>query len=171
MSEKTIHIRRAVQDDFEQIWPIFHEVVMQGDTYAFAPDITREEAYHMWMEQPTATFVAETGDGAVAGTAFIKPNQPGLGNHVSNAGFMVSASRRGQGIGRLLGEFVVREAIRMGFRAMQFNMVVSTNIAGVRLWEQLGFAIVGTLPQAFRHQELGFVDAYIMYRLLDQAGE
>jgi L-amino acid N-acyltransferase YncA len=171
MSKTAIHIRRAVQGDFEQIWPIFHEVVAQGDTYAFAPDTSREEAYRVWMEQPAATYVAETSDGTIVGTAFIKPNQPGLGNHVCNAGFMVGANQRGQGIGRMLGEYVVQEAARMGFRAMQFNMVVSTNAAGVRLWQQLGFAIVGTLPQAFRHREFGYVDAYIMYRLLDQAGQ
>jgi GNAT superfamily N-acetyltransferase len=114
--------------------------------------------------------VAEADNGSIAGTAFVKPNQPGLGSHVCDAGFMARADQRGKGIGRILGEYVLQEATRMGFRAMQFNMVVSTNLVGVRLWQQLGFTIIGTLPLAFRHQALGFVDAYIMYRLLDQAG-
>lgn len=169
MSAPKIRIRQAVQADFDQIWPIFHDVVAQGDTYVFAPDTPRAEAYHVWMEQPTMTYVAEDDTGMIVGTAFIKPNQPGLGSHVCNAGFMVRADQRGKGIGRLLGDHVVQEATRMGFRAMQFNMVVSTNQAGVRLWQQLGFSIVGTLPLAFHHQTLGFVDAYIMYRLRDHA--
>ena len=170
MREPAIRVRQAVRADFEQIWPIFQNVVAQGATYAFAPDMTREEAYHVWMEQPTVTYVAEEDNGLIVGTAFVKPNQPGLGSHVCNAGFMVRADQRGKGFGRILGEYVVQEATRMGFRAMQFNMVVSTNLVGVRLWQHLGFTIVGTLPLAFYHQALGFVDAYIMYRLLDQAG-
>lgn len=105
-------------------------------------------------------------DGRVVGTYVLKPNQPALGSHVANASFMVSPVARGSGVGRSMGEHSLAEARRLGFRAMQFNFVVSTNEAAVRLWQRLGFGIVGTLPGAFRHARLGFVDAYVMFQEL-----
>src|SRR5689334_8170042 len=95
-----------------------------------------------------------------------EPNQPGLGSHVANTVFMVSPSARGLGVGRRMGEHL-SEARRLGFRAMQFNFVVSTNEPALRLWQQLGFSIIGTLPGAFRHSQRGFVDAYVMFRTLE----
>jgi ribosomal protein S18 acetylase RimI-like enzyme len=109
--------------------------------------------------------VAESG-GQVVGTYILKPNQPALGSHVANAAFMVSPAARGLGVGKRMGEHCLVEARRLGFRAMQFNFVVSTNEAAVRLWQQLGFEIIGTLPEAFRHSQRGFVDAYVMFRTL-----
>jgi len=100
------------------------------------------------------------------GTYILKPNQPALGSHVANAAFMVLPAARGSGVGRRMGEHCLAEARRLEFRAMQFNFMVSTNEAAVRLWQQLGFQIVGTLPEAFRHSQLGFVDAYVMFRML-----
>jgi ribosomal protein S18 acetylase RimI-like enzyme len=100
------------------------------------------------------------------GTYILKPNQPALGSHVANAAFMVLPAARGSGVGRGMGEHCLAEGRRLGFRAMQFNFVVSTNEAAVRLWQQLGFHIVGTLAEAFRHSQLGFVDAYVMFRML-----
>ncbi len=161
-----LKIRVAEDKDFEAIWPIFHEVVSGGDTYAFSPNTRPEEAYQLWMKLPTTTYVA-TEDEEVVGTYYIKPNQPGLGSHVCNAGFMVAASARGQGIGRKLGEHAMKQAKIQGFKAMQFNFVVSTNEQAVKLWKSLGFTIAGTLPNAFNHQQLGWVDLYVMYQWFD----
>src|SRR5262249_21744099 len=108
-------------------------------------------------------------EGRIAGTYIVRPNQPGLGSHVANAAFMVSPDARGLGAGRRMGEHCLAEASRLGFRAMQFNFVVSTNEVAVRLWQSLGFRIVGTLSKAFRHARLGFVDAYVMFRELAAA--
>jgi GNAT superfamily N-acetyltransferase len=160
-----IVMRRAEVQDFGEIWPILHEVFSRGDTYSFAPDTSEQEAFRLWMEIPLATYVAVDG-GRIVGTYFLKPNQPGLGAHVANAGFAVSAAARGKGIGRAMGGHALQEARALGFRAMQFNFVVSTNATAVRLWQKCGFAIVGTLPKAFAHKEKGLVDVYVMYQWL-----
>lgn len=158
-------IRAATGADSEAIWEIFHAVVASGDTYVFDPQMPREEALAYWFGPKTHTYVVEDS-GTIAGTFILKPNQPGLGSHVANAAFMVSPVARGRGIGRLMGEHCIAEARRLGFMAMQFNFVVSTNEPAVRLWKSLGFRIAGTLPGAFRHSGLGFVDAYVMFRSL-----
>ncbi|HEU5247096.1 MAG TPA: GNAT family N-acetyltransferase [Candidatus Udaeobacter sp.] len=158
-------IRAAAEADRDAIWEIFHEVVAAGDTYAIDPDVSREEALAYWSGADTQTYVAES-TGRVVGTYILRPNQSGGGSHVANAGFMVAPDARGQGIGRAMGEHCLNEARRLGFRAMQFNFVVSTNESAVRLWEDLGFKIVGTLPSAFRHPEKGYVDVYVMFRSL-----
>jgi L-amino acid N-acyltransferase YncA len=162
-------VRRAVSADTERIWEIFHTVVASGDTYAYAPDTPRNEALATWFRDDTSAYVAEE-KGFVVGTYILRPNQPGLGSHIANAAFMVDPPARGRGIGRLMGEHCLEEARRLGFRALQFNFVVSTNLPAVRLWQTLGFQIVGRLPGAFRHTQLGFVDVYIMFRNLDPAG-
>jgi L-amino acid N-acyltransferase YncA len=158
-------IRLAREADRDAIWEIFHEVVAAGDTYAIDPDVSREEGLAYWSGADTQTYVAES-TGRVVGTYILRPNQSGGGSHVANAGFMVAPDTRGQGIGRAMGEHCLNEARRLGFRAMQFNFVVSTNKSAVRLWEDLGFKIVGTLPGAFRHPEKGYVDVYVMFRSL-----
>ena len=158
-------IRAATEADRDAIWKIFHEVVVGGDTYAIDPDMSREEALAYWFAADTQTYVAETAVGVV-GTYILRPNQSGGGSHVANAAFMVAPDARGHGIGRAMGEHCLNEARRLGFRAMQFNFVVSTNESAIRLWQQLGFKIVGTLPGAFRHPEKGYVDVYVMYRSL-----
>ena len=107
------------------------------------------------------------GEERIVGMYKVVPNQPGLGSHVANASFMVAPADSGKGAGRDMALHCLREARRSGFRAMQFNFVVSTNLRAVALWRSLGFAIVGTLPGAFRHKELGYVDAYVMYRSLE----
>jgi L-amino acid N-acyltransferase YncA len=162
-----MRIRPASRADEDGIWNIFFAVVAPGDTYAFDPQTPREEAMAYWFRPDTHTYVAESDDGTVVGTYILKPNQPALGSHVANAGFMVSPAARGSGVGRRMGEHCLAEARRLGFRAMQFNFVVSTNEAAVRLWQQLGFQIVGTLPGAFRHARHGFVDAYVMFKALE----
>jgi L-amino acid N-acyltransferase YncA len=160
-----ITIRETRHKDYEEIWQIFHEVVSVGDTYPFSPDTDRKEALRLWVEMPRETYVAKR-DGQVIGTYYIKTNQPGLGSHVCNAGYMVRSEARGQGVGKAMCAHSLDEARRMGYRAMQYNLVAATNIAAVKLWQQMGFAVVGTLPQAFNHAALGLVGAHVMYRLL-----
>ncbi len=157
-----IEIRPATEADFERIWEIFRAVVALGDSYVFPQDATREDARAYWVAGDFKTFVA-TVDGVVAGMYKLRPNNIGLGNHVSNASFMVNPAYRGLGLGEQMGRHCLAEARRDGYLAMQFNFVVSTNTPAVRLWQKLGFKVVGTLPRAFRHATLGLVDAYVMY--------
>ena len=163
-----LNIRPATNADRDAIWNIFHDVVSPGDTYVFDPDTSREEALDYWFRADTHTYVAEQ-DRQVVGTYVLRPNRPGLGAHVSNASFMVAPTARGLGVGRAMGEHCLTEARRLGFRAMQFNFVVSTNESAVHLWQDLGFKIIGTLPGAFRHSEKGYVDVYVMFRSLENA--
>ena len=162
----SMKIRPATDADRNGIWNIFHEVVATGDTYALDRNISREDALAYRFAPGTHTYVAEQPAIGIAGTYILRPNQSGGGSHVANAGFMVSASARGQGIGRAMAEHCLSEARRLGLRAMQFNYVISTNTAAIHLWEDLGFEIVATLPSAFHHPDKGYVDVYIMYRSL-----
>ena len=168
-----LNIRKATDANRDAIWEIFHEVVAAGDTYPFNPDMSREDALAYWFQSGAHAYVAEqlrhasrAEDREVVGTYILRANQAGPGAHVANAAFMVPASARGQGIGRAMGEHCLGEARRIGFRAMQFNFVVSTNEAAVTLWQELGMKIVGTLPGAFRHPQKGYVDVYVMFRSL-----
>lgn len=160
-------IRPAVCNDWAGIWDIFHRVVKQGTTYVYDPDTTEQQARDIWLNPtPLAkTFVMEK-DGQIVATYLLKPNQPGLGDHVANAGFMVHPDRHGQGIGRRIAEHCLVQAKEMGFLAMQFNFVISTNIGAVGLWQSLGFEIAGILPKVYRHATEGLVDAYVMHRFL-----
>jgi len=160
-----LKIRPATDADHDAIWEIFHEVVAAGDTYPFDPQMSREDALAYWFRSDTQTYVAEQ-DRHVFGTYILRPNWSGPAGHVANAAFMVAANARGREIGRAMGEHCLAEARRLGFRAMQFNFVVSTNQSAVRLWQKLGMKIVGTLPGAFRHPEKGYVDVYVMFRSL-----
>ena len=160
-----IEIRNAEEKEWDQIWPIVHEVFMSGATYAYPPATNRQEAYKIWMTLPTATYVA-LQNAKVVGTYYIKPNQPGLGSHVCNAGYMVSSNARGRGIGRAMCAHSLQEAVKLGFKAMQYNLVAVTNKYAIELWQTMGFEIIGTLPRAFNHKELGLVDAHIMYQLI-----
>ncbi|MBU5425578.1 GNAT family N-acetyltransferase [Tissierella pigra] len=161
-----INIRKAEEKDFEDIWNIFKDVVVKGDTYVFSPNSSEEVAYDYWFGNKVISYVAEC-DGKILGMYKLIANQPDLGSHVSNASFMVSSESRGKGLGRLMGEHCLKEAKKAGFKAMQFNFVISTNTKAVNLWKGLGFEIVGTLPKAYRHLELGYVDVYVMFRDLD----
>lgn len=161
-----ITIRVATKTDFSAMWDIFHEVIQGGDTYVFAPDTSREDAYEYWFGPGVTSYIAEDR-GWVLGMYKIIQNQRDLGSHVANASFMVAPGQQGQGLGTLMGKHCLVEAKKAGFSAMQFNFVISTNEPAVRLWKKLGFAVVGTLPGAFRHSTLGFVDVYVMYRFLD----
>ena len=157
-----VEIRTATAADRDAIWDIFREVVAARDTYAFDPGMSHQDALGYWFQANTRTYVAESS-GRIVGTYILRPNQSGGGSHVANAGFMVSASARGKGLGRAMAQHCLSEARRFGFRAMQFNYVISTNTAAIRLWQDLGFEIVGTLANAFRHPDKGYVDVYVMY--------
>ncbi len=160
-----MEIRACRDGDRDAVLDIFREVVRAGETYAFAPDTDREAAARIWFAPGAHVYVAVEA-GQVLGSCFLKPNQPGLGDHVANGGFMVAEAVRGRGLGRRLGLFAIAEARRIGFTAMQFNFVVSSNTGAVRLWQDLGFQILGTVPGAFRHVRLGPVDVHIMYQAL-----
>ncbi|MEY2558657.1 MAG: hypothetical protein QOE34_2082 [Verrucomicrobiota bacterium] len=159
----------AENDWLTGIWPIFREVARAGETYAFAPDIDEASARQQWLlPAPAKVFVAiNKSDGAIAGTSLVKANQPELGAHVANAAFMVAPAAGGHGVGRALAEHAIDWARQANFSAMQFNFVVSTNARAIALWKNLGFLIVGTLPQAFQHRGLvRKVDAFVMHRFL-----
>lgn len=166
MPAASLSIRRIEQADWQTVWRLLRTTFEAGDTYAFAPDSSEADIRRAWVELPAATYVACAPDGGIVGTYYIKANQPGLGSHVCNCGYVVAPDAQGQGIATAMCEHSQREAIAMGFRAMQFNLVVATNERAVRLWQRLGFSVVGTLPRAFRHLRLGYVDALVMYKEL-----
>jgi L-amino acid N-acyltransferase YncA len=159
-------IRQATAADWPRIWPFFEATVRAGETYAFPPGLTLETARSWWMEQPPAATVVLEEDGEILGSAKMGPNRPGPGAHVGTASFMVAPAARGRGVGRALGEYVVQWHREQGYRGIQFNAVVETNTAAVRLWESLGFTIVGTVPGAFRSPTHGFVGLHIMFLAL-----
>jgi len=160
-------IREAITDDFAKIWPIFHTVSSAGETYAYETDTTKEQAEKLWMYLPKKTFVVEE-NGRIMATYYIKTNQAGPGKHVCNCGYMVSTSDRGKGLATKMCLHSQKIAIELGYQAMQFNFVASTNKGAFRLWTKLGFDTVGKLPKAFNHPSKGFVDALVMYKWLSQ---
>jgi L-amino acid N-acyltransferase YncA len=159
-------IRDDSGGDEESVWRILASIIAEGDAYALDPATTRDEGLAFWYQPGARRYIAESGE-RIVGAYFLRPNQPGRGSHVANAAYLVATEARGKGVGRAMGEHSIREARELGYRAMQFNFVVSTNVAAVRLWSDLGFLTVATLPGAFRHPTLGFVDALVMFRLLN----
>lgn len=160
------HIRLYQESDWSAVWPILQTTFAAGDTYTFSPNSTEDEIHKAWIDAPAATFVACDEAGQITGTYYLKPNQPGLGAHVCNCGYVVAPNAQGKGIASQMCEHSQEQARLLGFRAMQFNLVVATNERAIRLWERHGFATVGRLPGAFRHSHLGYVDALIMYKQL-----
>jgi ribosomal protein S18 acetylase RimI-like enzyme len=159
-------IRLANGSDHDAIWVILEPMIRAGGTYTLPRDMSREEALEYWFSGEKETFVWEE-NGAVLGTYFLKANQQGGGTHVANCGYVTAAPAQGRGIAREMCLHSLEQAKQRGFRAMQFNFVVSTNERAVKLWSSLGFEIVGRLPRAFKHPEQGFVDALVMYRELN----
>jgi L-amino acid N-acyltransferase YncA len=165
MRDAALVLRRATDADWPAIWSIFRAVIATGDTYPYDPDMAEADARRTWIGPGLATYVAERG-GDIVGTYVLKPNQAALGAHVANAGYMVRPGTFGRGIGTKMGEHSLEEARAAGYRGMQFNAVVSTNERAVALWRRLGFQVIGTVPEGFRHPERGYVDLLIMYRRL-----
>jgi L-amino acid N-acyltransferase YncA len=159
-------IREYTNADWPSVWPIFQEVVNAGDTYAYDPRWSSEQARGVWVEAPPGRTVVACDGPSVLGTAKMGPNRPGPGSHVATASFMVAADARGRGVGRALGEYALSWAREQGYAAMQFNAVVESNAAAVSLWQALGFQIIGTVPEAFEHPRLGRVGLHIMHRRL-----
>jgi L-amino acid N-acyltransferase YncA len=161
-------IRPATDEDWASIWPIFARIVAAGETYAYPDDLTSEAARDLWMEQPPSHVVVaqDDQDGAVLGSAKMGPNRPGRGAHIATASFMVDAAARGKGVGRALVEHALEWAKTAGYRGMQFNAVVETNESAIRLWQAVGFEIVGTVPEAFDHPVHGLVGLHVMHRRL-----
>ena len=160
-------IREARAEDWDAIWPFFRQIVGAGETYAYDRDMSEAEGRRMWMVGPPGrTVVAVDEANAVVGSANMYPNRPGPGAHVASASFMVDPDKAGQGVGRALGEEMIKWARRSGFRAIQFNAVVETNRGAVALWQSLGFEVLASVPEAFDHPQHGYVGLLIMHRFL-----
>ena len=158
-------IRKASEADKRQVWKIIKAVIATGDTYVFYPNSPKEKMLDYWFAADKKTYVA-LDENVIVGTFFLKDNQPDLGSHVANAGYMVSLAAKGKRVGRRMCEYSLHEAKRLGYKAMQFNFVVKSNEVAVKLWLSLGFEIIGEIPEAFRDAENDLINAYIMYRKL-----
>lgn len=158
-------IRDVTPDDWPAIWPFLRGIVARGDTFTYPRDLDEATARDMWMLQaPSRTVVAVREDGTVLGTAKMNRNHMGGSAHISSASFMVAPEHSGHGVGRALGEEVLRWARAEGYRGMQFNAVVASNVRAVGLYESLGFEVIGTIPEGFLHPDEGYVGLHIMYR-------
>jgi L-amino acid N-acyltransferase YncA len=161
-----VEIRAAVPEDWPSIYRFYSEIVEAGESYAFPPRQTLDEARPWWMERPPGVTVVAVDGVDILGSAKAGPNRPGRGAHVATASFMVDPAHRGRGVGRALCEYVLSWARAAGYASMQFNAVVETNTAAVELWKALGFAVIGTVPEAFDHPVHGLVGLHVMYRRL-----
>jgi L-amino acid N-acyltransferase YncA len=159
-------LREATVEDWPDIYPIFSATVAAGETYAYPDDLGSEQACALWMQPAPWRTVVAVEDGQVLGSAIVGPNRPGRGSHVATASFMVAATAQNRGVGRALGQHVLDLARTAGYRAMQFNAVVETNLVAVKLWLSFGFTILATVPEAFDHPERGLVGLHIMHRSL-----
>lgn len=161
-----MEIRDAVDSDWADVWRFLQPIVGAGDTYCWPRNTSEDAARTWWMHKPEGRVLVAVDHGAIVGTAEIHPNQPAAGSHVANAGFMVAPSAAGRGVGRALAHRVLEIAAEDGYLAMQFNAVVETNAPAIRLWAALGFKIIATIPEAFRHPDHGLVGLHIMHRFL-----
>jgi RimJ/RimL family protein N-acetyltransferase len=160
-----IEIKEVSPTQFEEIWPIFQEVALSGETYPYLPNITKEEAKAQWFATNAHVFIAYD-EGKPIATRYIVPNKTGLGSHVCNMGVMIDKSYRGKGLGYTMLEFGIDKAKELGYRAIQLNLVVSTNAASIKLCKKYGFEIIGTLPEAFFYKQQKYIDAFVMYKKL-----
>jgi ribosomal protein S18 acetylase RimI-like enzyme len=161
-----MNIRKMTDSDFEAFWPVFHEIVKDQETYAFDPEISYQSALDVWVNSPAATYVATEND-VILGSYYVKKNAAGPGSHICNCGYMVNPLARGKGVAKTLCIHSQKVAAKLGFLAMQFNSVVSTNTVAVNLWKKLGYQVIGTIPKAYQHKQQGLVDAFIMYKKLN----
>jgi len=160
-----IKVRSFAESDADAVWSIIKEVIAGGETYVFNPDSSKEKMLNYWLASEKKVYVALIDDEVVA-TFTIKPNMPDRASHVANASYMVSPLHGGKGIGEFIGRYSLEEARRLGYTAMQFNIVIKSNERAVNLWKKIGFGIIGEVPNAFKHPRLGMTNAYIMYREL-----
>lgn len=163
--KEQIFIRQFNDSDKEPLWRIIKSVIAGGETYVFDPDSSREKMLSYWLASDKKVYVACIGEELVA-TFTIKPNMPDRGSHVANGSYMVDPLYSGKGVGELIGRYSLEEAKRLGYHAMQFNIVIKSNERAVRLWKRIGFEIIGEIPNAFNHPRLGMVNAYVMYKTL-----
>lgn len=162
-----ITFRKATEaKDFDAIWEMCWAITLQKEFYAYDESYDRKYIEKVWFQAPNYCVVAENEQNKIVGAYILRANQPGYGNHIANASYMVATSERGNGIGTKLGEHSLKMAKKIGFDALQFNLVVSTNTYAIRAWKTIGFQIIGTVPEGFRHHKLGKVDAHIMYKKL-----
>jgi RimJ/RimL family protein N-acetyltransferase len=162
-----MQIRLFNASDWPQCVQIIRNAFASGDTYPYPPDMPEEETRSLWVDTPRACYVAEDDQLGIIGTYYIKANQASRGSHVCNCGYIVDEKARGKGVATAMCLHSQQEAVRLGFTAMQFNLVVATNVGAVHLWQKLGFAIIGTLPAVFRHETLGLVNAHVMFKTLE----
>jgi L-amino acid N-acyltransferase YncA len=163
MPESPVFVRPIDDDDWDRVFEIFRAVVAEGETYAYRDGLSSREARALWIEGPPGATVVAVRDDVILGTAKFGPNRPGRGSHVATGSFMVSAEARGTGLGRAMCEYAIAWAREQGYAAVQFNAVVTTNIAAIELYRRLGFITIGTVPEAFDHATLGLVGLDIMY--------
>ena len=164
-SSNHFEIIKINQSHFVVLWPIIEPIVREGQTYAIASDCSYEEACEYWFRKDNLCYAAFE-DRECLGTYYLRPNQSGGGMHIANAGYMVAQTARGKGVARQMCVHSMKEAQRLGYKAMQFNFVVSTNHVAVALWEKLGFSVIGVIPEGFNHPLKGYVDALVMYQKL-----
>lgn len=157
-------IVKMTESDFEEFWPIFKDIVESEETYAFDPNISYSEAIDLWLHSADVSFAAK--DRAILGSYFLKKNASGPGSHVANCGYMVAPFARGKGVAKEMCIHSQQQALSLGYSAMQFNCVVSSNHIAIELWKKLGFKIIGTIPQGYKHRKYGFIDTYIMHKML-----
>jgi len=158
-----VRVREVVEADWPQVWAIVRDVVREGETFPYDPDMTEDQARTVWIEKPPGRTVVAVAQGRVLGTAKMGPNRPGPGSHVSTASFMVAADSRGRGVGAALCRDALSWAQNDGYAGMQFNAVVESNTSAVELYQRNGFQIMGTIPRAFEHPTLGRIGLHLMY--------
>ncbi|OFX44199.1 MAG: GNAT family N-acetyltransferase [Bacteroidetes bacterium GWA2_30_7] len=160
-----LQIRKSIASDADYIWEILKAIISSGDSFAYSPSSSKDEMLSYWLSENKNTYTALL-ENKVVGTFFIQDNQPGLGSHIANAAYATSPKVYGKGIGKQMGLFSLDEARKLGYKAIQFNIVVKTNLRAVKLWQDIGFSIIGEIPEAFQHKTLGMVNAYVMYQKL-----
>ena len=159
-------IQKYTSSNWDELWQVIKPIFRAGETYTYSPNISKEEAFDIWIKSPQETYIAKNEKNQIIGSYYIKPNQSELGSHVCNCGYIVSVNARNKGIATSMCKHSLILAKELNFKAMQFNMVVSTNIGAINLWKKLGFEIIGNLPNAFNSMSKGYVDAVIMYQEL-----
>lgn len=163
--DHNFQVRGVVNEDLDQLWRILEAVIKGGETYVFHPDSSRDKMLGYWLAPEKKSYVVEE-NGAIVGTFTIRPNMPDRGSHIANGSYMVHPAHAGKGIGEFMGKYSLEEARRLGYEAMQFNIVIKSNERAVSLWKKIGFRIIGEIPNAFKHPRLGPTNAYVMYREL-----